>query len=107
MRTSLSVTPGVLCACSGGETTKRHPRSTPRVKTYFGVSFFISLSVLNRGPCGRNFYTSCLVLCSRDVNAFGVQRSVAVSVKTHGRYLMGTSGECRRQDYCFMRGPNT
>src|SRR5260370_240951 len=53
---------GVFCACSGVETAKKHPKNTPSPKTYFGVSFFISLSVLKHVPLGRIFYASCLVL---------------------------------------------
>src|SRR5260370_36839319 len=50
MRISLSVTPGVFCACNGSESVKRSPMSRLSPKTYLGVAFFVSLSVLKRGP---------------------------------------------------------
>src|SRR4029077_18929532 len=79
MRISLSVTPGVFCACVGAETVKRQPMTTLSPKRYFGVSFFIFLSVLKRGPWRWNFYMSCLVSCQGDVNALAVTQCVAVS----------------------------
>src|SRR5436309_2032700 len=97
MRISLSVTPVAFCAGVEGEIAKKHPRSTPSPKTYFGVSFFISLSVLKSGPWRRNFrYVLCsLVLggCQCVWRLFGVHRSVAVSVEM----MTGTESDTDRR----------
>src|SRR5260370_19151673 len=78
MRTSLSVTPVLDCACAGAETEKTQPKNALSPKIYFRVFFLISLSDLKHVQRVRSFDSSCLVLRSRDVNAFG--RRCAVSL---------------------------
>src|SRR5260370_4886312 len=84
MRISLSVTPVVDCAGVGVETVKRQLKSALSPKIYFRVFFFISLSDLKHVQRGRSFDSSCLVLRSRDVNAFG-RRCAVLLTPTHER----------------------